>query len=140
MFSDRFDALCAMKGVRAGKACREMGVSRSLASKWKSEKTEKPSTEVLEKMADYFGLSIEEILYADLNESISFKINMHSAAGIVGVPQSDKVIDIVAGEDFNDGSLRFALWGEPADDVTAEDMKAIREYAEYIRQKRKGAK
>lgn len=62
MFFDRFEALCREKGVRTGTACQEMGVSRSLAAKWKSTGTEKPSAEVLEKMSAYFGMSIDEIL------------------------------------------------------------------------------
>lgn len=62
MFSDRFEALCREKGVKPGRACQEMGVSRSLAAKWKATGTEKPSADVLEKMAEYFSMSIDEIL------------------------------------------------------------------------------
>ena len=62
MFYDRFKELCDLKGVRTGTACTEMGFSRSLASKWKNTKTEKPSAEVLEKMSVYFNMSINEIL------------------------------------------------------------------------------
>jgi transcriptional regulator with XRE-family HTH domain len=40
----------------------EAGMSRGLAAKWKSTKTEKPSAEALEKMSAYFGISIDEIL------------------------------------------------------------------------------
>lgn len=62
MFYDRFEMLCAQKGVKPGRACIEMGLSRSLSAKWKSSGTEKPSAEALEKMSEYFGLSINEIL------------------------------------------------------------------------------
>ena len=62
MFYDRFEELCKEKGVKPGRACTEMGVSRSLAAKWKSTGTEKPSADALEKMSIYFGKSIEEIL------------------------------------------------------------------------------
>jgi len=62
MFSDRFEALCLEKGVSPNRACQEMGVSRSLAAKWKATRTEKPSADVLEKMSTYFGKSIDEIL------------------------------------------------------------------------------
>lgn len=62
MFYDRFEELCKEKGVKPGRACTEMGVSRSLAAKWKATGTEKPSAEALEKMSVYFGKSIEEIL------------------------------------------------------------------------------
>ena len=62
MFSDRFEELCHEKGVKPGRACTEMGVSRSLAAKWKATGTEKPSADVLEKMSAYFEKSIDEIL------------------------------------------------------------------------------
>lgn len=62
MFSDRFEALCREKGVKPGRACQEMGVSRSLAAKWKATGTERPSADVLEKMSAYFGITIDEIL------------------------------------------------------------------------------
>ena len=62
MFFDRFVQLCQRKGVKPGPACVEMGLSRSLAAKWKSTKTEKPSADALEKMSAYFGISIDEIL------------------------------------------------------------------------------
>ncbi len=72
MFSDRFEALCREKGVRPGRACQEMGVSRSLAAKWKSTGTEKPSADVLEKMAAYFGKSIDEILGKESAGAVTF--------------------------------------------------------------------
>ncbi len=72
MFFDRFEALCEAKGVKPGRACLDMGLSRSLAAKWKATKTEKPSAEVLEKMSAYFGISIEKILSGeDPNERSS---------------------------------------------------------------------
>jgi len=72
MFSDRFEALCREKGVKPGRACQEMGVSRSLAAKWKATGTEKPSADVLEKMAVYFEMTIEEILGKESAASITF--------------------------------------------------------------------
>lgn len=71
MFSDRFEALCLEKGVKPGRACQEMGVSRSLAAKWKATGTEKPSADVLEKMSAYFGKTIDEIL-GNSSPSVSF--------------------------------------------------------------------
>ena len=61
-FYDRFLELCEEKKVPPTKACVEMGVSRGLASKWKASGTSKPATDILEKMSEYFGLTIDEIL------------------------------------------------------------------------------
>lgn len=65
MFYDRFEQLCKLKGVKPGRACTDMGLSRSLSAKWKNMGTKKPSAEVLEKMSSYFGISINEILDED---------------------------------------------------------------------------
>ena len=62
MFYDRFLELCKSKGVKPTNACVEAGLSRGLAAKWKATGTERPSADVLEKMSDYFGVSIDEIL------------------------------------------------------------------------------
>ena len=62
MFFDRFAELCKEKGVKPTNACVAAGLSRGLASKWKSEKTEIPSAEALQKLSVYFGISIDSIL------------------------------------------------------------------------------
>ena len=75
MFYDTFEELCQRKGVKVGRACAEMGVSRSLAAKWKATGTEKPSAEVLEKMSAYFGMSIDEILNKEKEPAASGLVN-----------------------------------------------------------------
>lgn len=67
MFYEKFERLCRQKGVKPGKACTDMGLSRSLSAKWKNMGTKKPSADVLEKMSAYFGISIDEILSDDLH-------------------------------------------------------------------------
>lgn len=62
MFYDRFLELCEIKGVKPTNACVAAGLSRGLAAKWKSVKTDKPSVEALEKLSVYFGMSIDEIM------------------------------------------------------------------------------
>lgn len=61
MIYDTFKLLCKKKGVSMSNACVEMGFSRSMAYKWKSTSTN-PSADVLSKMADYFGVTVDYIL------------------------------------------------------------------------------
>ena len=68
MFFERFEELCTLKGIKTTPACVEIGISRGLAAKWKKEKTERPDTKTLEKIADYFGMSIEEVLNGESEE------------------------------------------------------------------------
>lgn len=61
MFYDLFKSLCVKKGVSVSKACIEMGLSRSIAAKWKNTRSN-PSAEVLPKIAQYFNVSTDYLL------------------------------------------------------------------------------
>lgn len=61
MFYDLFAELCNSKGVRPSRACIDMGLSRSLAAKWKST-GENPRADVLPKIAEYFNVSASYLL------------------------------------------------------------------------------
>ena len=142
MFSDRFEELCRLKGVKPGRACKEMGVSRSLAAKWKSTGTDKPSTDVLEKMSRYFRLSIDEILSADLSdESIKCRMNwisIHSVTKHDDRGNYYKINTTTSNPYLDDVELRFALYGDTADEVDDEDLQAVRNYANFLREQKRG--
>ena len=61
MFYSYFDELCKQKGVSVNKACKEMGVTRSVAAKWKNTNTS-PRLDTLVKISDYFNVSIDTLL------------------------------------------------------------------------------
>lgn len=61
MFYDVFERLCKVKNVTPNRACVDMGLSRSIAAKWKSTGTN-PSAEVLPKIANYFNVSVDMLL------------------------------------------------------------------------------
>lgn len=62
MFIDKYLILCKKKGVSPSFAATEAGISKSLVTKWKNNKTEVPSPEVLQKLSAYFGISVSELL------------------------------------------------------------------------------
>lgn len=62
MVYDKFCDLCSQKGVSPSKAAMDAGFSKSLISKWKSKQEIVPSSEVLQKIADYFGVSVDYLL------------------------------------------------------------------------------
>lgn len=68
MFYDIFESLCRQKGISPNRACIEMGLSRSIAAKWKNTKTS-PSLDVLTKIADYFGVSADYLLNGEKKEN-----------------------------------------------------------------------
>ena len=61
VFYDIFKDLCNKKDVSPSRACLDMGLSRSLGAKWKNTGAN-PSYEVLTKIADYFGVSVDYLL------------------------------------------------------------------------------
>lgn len=113
MFYDRFEELCQEKGVKPGRACSEMGLSRSLAAKWKATKTEKPSADALEKMSLYFKKSIEEILSGETKKAPT--------------QEGERKV--------SDDDIKFALWGtrEIDDDV----LDRVRQFAKFAQENEK---
>ena len=63
MFYDIFLQLCAEKGVKPTPAALAIGVSSAAAAKWKKGAT--PSGDTLQKIAEYFGVSVDYLLGND---------------------------------------------------------------------------
>ena len=61
-FSLRFKQLCKENGVTQKKALEEMGLHRNAAQRWAEGS---PSTEALLKIAEYFGITTDEVLGVD---------------------------------------------------------------------------
>ena len=61
MFFDHLDKMCAEHGISVSKLLEEIQISKSSASRWKS-KGFLPSRPVQKKIADYFGISVFELM------------------------------------------------------------------------------
>lgn len=60
MFYDIYAKLCAEKGVSESKAAESIGLNRSAVVKWKRGAL--PSGQTIQKLADYFGVSVGYLL------------------------------------------------------------------------------
>ena len=58
-FSSRFKQLCKEKGVTQKKALEDMGFHRNAVQRWNGGS---PSTDALVKIAEYFGMTTDEVL------------------------------------------------------------------------------
>lgn len=58
-FSSRFKQLCKEKGVTQKQALADMGMGRNAAQSWISGS---PSLETLQRIAEYFGITTDEVL------------------------------------------------------------------------------
>ena len=65
MFYDKYAQICKQKGISKSAAAVAAGLSKSLVTKWKTNKVETPSPEVLEKLSAYFNIPISELLGED---------------------------------------------------------------------------
>lgn len=112
VFYDLFSELCANKGVTPSKACLDMGLSRSLAAKWKNTKAT-PSFDVVGKIADYFSVSADFLLRGSEAKEPSPP----------GNPRS-----------ISDEDIKFALFNGD-EDITDEMYDEVKAYAEFVKQK-----
>lgn len=65
-FSLRFKQLCKENGVTQKKAFEDMNMHRNSAQRWTEGN---PSAEALIKIADYFGMTIDEVLGKEQKEA-----------------------------------------------------------------------
>ena len=65
MFYDKFVYLCKQKDVSPSKAATDAGISKSLVTKWRTNRVKTPSADVIDKLCAYFGLSVSELLTED---------------------------------------------------------------------------
>jgi transcriptional regulator with XRE-family HTH domain len=65
VFYDKYAQLCKRRGVSMSAAAVEAGLSKSLVTKWKTNKVDVPSPDVLKKLSAYFGMPVSELLGED---------------------------------------------------------------------------
>ena len=93
MFYDNFVALCASVNKTPAYVGRELGIDKSTISCWKARKT-KPSDVNAQKIADYFGVTVEELMGESKGEGI--KKDPIPKDGAVS-PAKQKLLDSVDG-------------------------------------------
>ena len=62
MFYDKYAHICKRRGISMSAAALEAGLSKSLVTKWKVNKVEVPSPDVLKKLSAYFNIPVSELL------------------------------------------------------------------------------
>jgi transcriptional regulator with XRE-family HTH domain len=65
VFYDKYAQLCKQRGIAMSTAAVEAGLSKSLVTKWKTNKVDVPSPDVLKKLSSYFGMPVSELLGED---------------------------------------------------------------------------
>ena len=119
MFYDRFIYLCKKRGVSPSAVMVAIGLNKSNATFWK--KGSMPKAETVQKLADYFGVSVDYLLGNTDNTE-----------------RAEKKPPAPAIDDIN-----FALFGG-AEDFTPEEwekiMEDVRTFAKYVIEQKKKRK
>lgn len=118
MFYDIYSKLCKNKGLSPSKVALEMGINKGTVSVWKNKGTT-PQRDILQKIADYFNISIDELLG---NEK---KPILKDEDGLTKKDKKDiaKRLEQMLGE-MSDGNDALMFDGEPLDEETMELLRA----------------
>lgn len=103
MFFDIFSDLCKRNNVSCKKAAIDIGLSNSITSKWKRTGST-PNGETLQKIADYFGVTVDLLLGEDV------------------APESPRAA--------SDTELMYALFDGEA---TPEQLEEVKRFAAYVK-------
>lgn len=116
---ERIETLRKSKNISQGKLEKELGFSNGSISKWKNST---PTTERLQKLADYFGVTVEYLLTGEEKEPAGYYLNDETAQ--------------VAQEIFENKELR-ALF-DATRDADPEDLRALHNMALALKRKERG--
>lgn len=127
MFFDIFEQLCKRKGVSCKRAVIEMGLSHSIATKWKKTGA-MPEGATLVKVANYFNVPVALLVESVEGDNTADLINAIDAQVADDIKDGKRV-------EFTDDDLKFALWGDTSI-ITDADLEDVRKFAAFIKQKR----
>lgn len=115
MLYERISMLCAQKGIRPGKMCTDLGISRGNISDLKMGRIESLSADKLSKISAYFNVSVDYLLTGEETKK---------------APTKDGEREV------SDDDIMFALWGD-SDDVDKDDLDDVKRYAAFVRERKK---
>lgn len=117
-----FEKLLQAKGVSAYRVAKETGISTATLTQWKKG-TSTPKQDKLQKIADYFGVSIEYLMTGEEKEGENhYYINEETRA--------------IAQEIFEDKELRLLF--DAARDAEPEDLKTVHTMLLALKRKERG--
>jgi len=148
-------SLCEYRGIKGGKMCSDIGISKSMLSDLKMGRKKTLSAETLAKIANYFSVSVDSILQASnfvdewesdcwedwdnaKNEDDQRKIlRMH------GVPKelvteywnmTIKKETPTESVSINDDDIKFALSGGEGV-ITDEQYEEVKKFVQFIKER-----
>ena len=125
MFYERYCELCRERGKSPSGVAVDVGISKSAVSTWKN-KGRIPKMEQLQKLADYFHVSVD-YLVGNVNEPFFYLDNKRILAEINSYYENDPSQKA----EVSDDDIKFALFGGAP--VTDEQYEEVKRFARYVR-------
>lgn len=135
-FTDNVEILLRIRGIGKYKFYGDVGISAASFGKWKRG-INNPTMSNMERVAEYLGVDVSSLL----SESYIVTAEPQKKEKAV-TPEDDgkepdqDVLNALARQ-IDRVSLRFALYGDPADDVSDEELQAVKDYAQFLRNKKR---
>ena len=104
--------LCERDGIRPGRLCDELGISRGLMTDLKMGRKKGVNAETAQKIASYFGVSVGYLLGIDSSDAVQ------SSAEAINLDQ----VDVAFYGDFKE--------------LSDEDKETVRDMVRIMRQRR----
>lgn len=107
---ENITALCNERGIKPGKMCAEIGISRGLITDLKMGRKSDITSATAQKIADYFGITVGYLLG---KENASADNNERK---------------------ISDDDIQFALFGG-RDEITEKMYDEVKKFAAYLKQR-----
>ena len=109
---DNIMALCESRGIKGGKMCSDVGISKGLLTDLKMGRKKGVSAVTAQKIAAYFGVSVGYLLGEETEKAPA---------------ESGK-------RPVSDEDIQFALFGG-SDEITEKMYKEVKNFAAYVKQR-----
>lgn len=91
-FLDNFELICIARGESPSHALFKAGLDQSLYPKWKKDRSKIPSGTTIQKLADYFGCTVQRLLPNDREETTRTLMSIMLALDKLTPEQQDNVL------------------------------------------------
>ena len=109
---DRLDALCKERGIKGGRMCTDLGISKSLMTDLKSGRKKTISAITAQKIATYFGVSVGYLLGEE----------------------TEKAPADIGKRSVSDDDIKFALFGGDGE-ITDAMYEEVKRFAAFVKQR-----
>ena len=112
--------LCTQKGIKGGKMCTDLGISKGTLTDLKMGRRTGVSATTAQKIADYFGVTVGYLLGSEKKET-------------------EKAPTEAGERSISDDDIKFALFGGDGE-ITDAMYEEVRRFAAFVKQREADSK